>query len=120
MSYHSLALRRQVLLVSLQFITGYLKRYINLVLIDIKTTALLICIISPLQSLAAAACFFYSSKALLSVQLSILAVLATLGTGAFCRVEWAGRARARAAALEAIDKTSPATHSLADNTLHYD
>ncbi|KAG7302811.1 hypothetical protein JYU34_012788 [Plutella xylostella] len=72
------------------------------------------------QSLAAAACFFYSSKALLSVQLSILAVLATLGTGAFCRVEWAGRARARAAALEAIDKTSPATHSLADNTLHYD
>ncbi|KAJ0177109.1 hypothetical protein K1T71_007118 [Dendrolimus kikuchii] len=73
------------------------------------------------QSMAAAACFFYSSKALLSVQLIILAILASLGTASFCRVEWGARARARAAALTAIDdKTSPATHALADNTLHYD
>lgn len=72
------------------------------------------------QSLAAASCFFYSSKALLSVQLVILAILACLGTATFCRVEWTGRQRARAAALEAIDdKTSPA-HALADNALHYD
>ncbi|KAM3964563.1 UNC93-like protein MFSD11 [Aphomia sociella] len=73
------------------------------------------------QSLAAAACFFYSSSALLSVQLIILGVLGSLGTATFCKVEWAGKARARAAALEAIDeKTSPATHALADNDLHYD
>lgn len=73
------------------------------------------------QSLAAAACFFYSSRALLSVQLSILGVLATLGTATFCKVEWAGKARARAAALEAIDeKAAPVTHALADNALHYD
>ncbi|XP_045448903.1 UNC93-like protein MFSD11 [Melitaea cinxia] len=72
------------------------------------------------QSLAAAACFFYSSRAPLSAQLGALAVLATAGTAAFCRVEWRTRARARAAALEAVDKLSPATHSLADNTLHYD
>ncbi|CAH0397976.1 unnamed protein product [Chilo suppressalis] len=73
------------------------------------------------QSIAAAACFFYSSKANLSVQLIILGILASLGTGAFCRVEWKGRQRARAAALEAIDdKINPAAHSLADNALHYD
>ncbi|XP_014367776.1 UNC93-like protein MFSD11 isoform X2 [Papilio machaon] len=72
------------------------------------------------QSLAAAACFFYSSRALLSVQLGVLAVLASLGTAAFCRVEWAARSRARAAALEAIDdKATPVTH-LAENALHYD
>lgn len=71
--------------------------------------------------MAAAACFFYSSKALLSVQLVILGILASLGTATFCRVEWAGKARARAAALSAIDdKTSPATHALAANALHYD
>lgn len=69
--------------------------------------------------MAAAACFFYSSKALLSVQLIILGVLGTLGTATFCRVEWAGKARARAAALAAIDDKSPASHSLADN-FHYD
>uniref|UniRef100_A0A2H1WVS8 UNC93-like protein MFSD11 n=1 Tax=Spodoptera frugiperda TaxID=7108 RepID=A0A2H1WVS8_SPOFR len=72
------------------------------------------------QSLAAAACFFYSSKALLSVQLMILGVLATLGTACFCRVEWAARARARALAIDADDKSSPTTHALADNGLHYD
>ncbi|XP_072932100.1 UNC93-like protein MFSD11 [Epargyreus clarus] len=73
------------------------------------------------QSLAAAACFFYSSRALLSVQLGVLAALASLGTAAFCRVEWAARGRARAAALDPLDdKTSPATHALADNALHYD
>ncbi|CAH2268981.1 jg16006 [Pararge aegeria aegeria] len=73
------------------------------------------------QSLAAAACFFYSSRAPLSVQLGVLAILGSAGTAAFCRVEWRARARARAAALESIDdKLSPATHSLADNTLHYD
>ncbi|XP_041978015.1 UNC93-like protein MFSD11 isoform X1 [Aricia agestis] len=72
------------------------------------------------QSLAAAACFFYSSKALLSVQLGVLAVLGTVGTAAFCRVEWAARARARARAIEADDKLSPATHALAENALHYD
>ncbi|XP_026488280.2 UNC93-like protein MFSD11 isoform X1 [Vanessa tameamea] len=73
------------------------------------------------QSLAAASCFFYSSRAPLSVQLGVLAVLASAGTAAFCRVEWRSRARARAAALEpADDKLAPATHSLADNTLHYD
>ncbi|XP_028044058.1 UNC93-like protein MFSD11 [Bombyx mandarina] len=77
------------------------------------------------QSLAAAACFFYSSKALLSVQLVVLAALASVGTACFCRVEWAGRARARAAALAAAadDKPSP-SHALADadadNALHYD
>ncbi|XP_063824836.1 UNC93-like protein MFSD11 [Ostrinia nubilalis] len=73
------------------------------------------------QSMAAAACFFYSSRAYLSVQLVILAVLASLGTASFCRVEWGARARARAQALEAIDdKINPATHALADNALHYD
>ncbi|XP_013199956.1 UNC93-like protein MFSD11 [Amyelois transitella] len=73
------------------------------------------------QSLAAAACFFYSSKALLTVQLAVLGVLASLGTATFCRVEWRARARARAAALDALDdKPSPATHALADNALHYD
>ncbi|KAJ8730204.1 hypothetical protein PYW07_017242 [Mythimna separata] len=72
------------------------------------------------QSLAAAACFFYSSKALLSVQLMILGILATLGTASFVRVEWGARARARELALDADDKTSPTTHALADNALHYD
>ncbi|XP_026317585.1 UNC93-like protein MFSD11 isoform X1 [Hyposmocoma kahamanoa] len=68
------------------------------------------------QSLAAAACFFYSSQALLTVQLSVLAVLATLGTAAFVRVEWVAKARARAAALEIIDdKPVPS-----ENALHYD
>lgn len=72
------------------------------------------------QSLAAAACFFYSSKALLSVQLIVLGVLASVGTAAFCRVEWAARARARMAALD-DDKAGPTTHALAtDNALHYD
>ncbi|VVD04557.1 UNC93-like protein MFSD11 isoform X1 [Leptidea sinapis] len=73
------------------------------------------------QSLAAAACFFYSSKALLSVQLGVLAVLATVGTAAFCRVEWRDRARARGMSIDVVeDKLSPATHSLADSPLHYD
>lgn len=73
------------------------------------------------QSMAAAACFFYSSRALLSVQLGILGVLATLGAATFCKVEWAGKARARARALEINgDKGSPATHGLADNGLSYD
>ncbi|XP_049869126.1 UNC93-like protein MFSD11 [Pectinophora gossypiella] len=68
------------------------------------------------QSLAAAACFFYSSQALLTVQLVVLAVLASLGTASFVRVEWAAKARARAAALEAIDdKPLPS-----GNALHYD
>lgn len=73
-----------------------------------------------LQSLAAAACFFYSSKALLSVQLVVLAVLASIGTAAFCRVEWSDRARSRVAIDNVDDKLSPVTHSLAENALHYD
>ncbi|XP_063618565.1 UNC93-like protein MFSD11 [Cydia splendana] len=73
------------------------------------------------QSLAAAACFFYSSRALLSVQLGVLAVLGTLGTAAFCRVEAAARARRRAIAhAQDLDEKTPATHHLADNDLHYD
>ncbi|CAH4032569.1 UNC93-like protein MFSD11 [Pieris brassicae] len=72
------------------------------------------------QSLAAAACFFYSSKALLSVQLGVLAVLASIGTAAFCRVEWSDRARSRLAVDNVDDKLSPVTHSLAENALHYD
>ncbi|XP_038211682.1 UNC93-like protein MFSD11 [Zerene cesonia] len=72
------------------------------------------------QSLAAAACFFYSSKALLSVQLGVLAVLASVGTAAFCRVEWADRARNRLTVETLDDKLSPATHALAENALHYD
>ncbi|KAI5651745.1 ion channel regulatory protein UNC-93 domain-containing protein [Phthorimaea operculella] len=68
------------------------------------------------QSLAAAACFFYSSRALLSVQLGVLAILASLGTGCFVRVEWAGKARARQAALEAIEDKP----DLTANALHYD
>ncbi|CAH0579109.1 unnamed protein product [Chrysodeixis includens] len=70
------------------------------------------------QSLAAAACFFYSSRALLSVQLAVLGVLATVGTASFCRVEWAARARQRA--LDIDDKAETTTHALADNALHYD
>ncbi|XP_077293779.1 UNC93-like protein MFSD11 [Arctopsyche grandis] len=40
------------------------------------------------QSVAAAGCFFYSSHANLSIQLLVLVTLATLGTVAFCFVEW--------------------------------
>ncbi|KAL4709904.1 hypothetical protein ACJJTC_003867 [Scirpophaga incertulas] len=73
------------------------------------------------QSMAAAACFFYSSRAYLSVQLGILGVLATLGTASFVRVEMAARRRARAVAIDAIDdKTGAATQALDDNALHYD
>ncbi|CAB3373110.1 Hypothetical predicted protein [Cloeon dipterum] len=45
------------------------------------------------QSLAAAACFFYSSHVGLHVQLAILVVTAIIGTITFCMVEWRSKAK---------------------------
>ncbi|XP_032520839.2 UNC93-like protein MFSD11 isoform X1 [Danaus plexippus] len=75
------------------------------------------------QSLAAAACFFYSSRAPLSVQLGVLAVLGTAGTAAFCRVEWAARSVARAAARAALAPLAPGEKPASrdvEDALHYD
>jgi len=46
-----------------------------------------------LQSVAAAASFFYSSHIGLHAQLGILVFLATFGTVSFCFVEWAARSK---------------------------
>lgn len=44
-----------------------------------------------MQSVAAAICFFYSTVVRLYFQLGILIVLATLGTGSFCLVEYSAK-----------------------------
>ncbi|XP_063605818.1 UNC93-like protein MFSD11 isoform X2 [Penaeus indicus] len=49
-----------------------------------------------MQSLSAAACFFYSSIFQLYWHLGILVVFATLGTLSFCKVEWRAYRRQRA------------------------
>ncbi|KAL0278554.1 UNVERIFIED_CONTAM: hypothetical protein PYX00_000347 [Menopon gallinae] len=47
------------------------------------------------QSVAAAACFFYSGHATLQVHLGILIALGTLGTVTYCYVEWLYKAQLR-------------------------
>lgn len=58
------------------------------------TLALFLFVINKIiifQSVAAAICFFYSTVVRLYFQLGILIVLATLGTGSFCLVEYSAK-----------------------------
>jgi hypothetical protein len=55
------------------------------------------------QSVAAAACFFYSSHIGLHAQLGILVLLATFGTISFCFVEWAAQLKKSKGYNGAID-----------------